>query len=240
SRCAESCKRKLEKTGNRNFADVGLSGEPSCGPARASVYFLRLSLIPLTIRRRGRNPTLLLRMVLAFLLLLPAQAYADAELEKGIDRLAAKHGFTPDSPGVAIAILEPGKAPIRKTYGLANLGLRMPITTYTTFELASLSKPLTALLILILIDRGLMSVNDPVRNHIPELPGYQKKKPVLVRDLLNHVSGLPEYLDLDWPDPPDKRKFWKNEDMLGAFAAQRTKFPAKFAPEAKYEYTNSN
>ena len=183
---------------------------------------------------------MLLRVVLAVLLLLPSQVGADAELETGIDLLAAKHRVTAKTPGMAVAILEPGKAPVHKTYGLANLGQAMPISPYTTFELASLSKPITALLILILCDRGLMSLNDPVRKHIPELPVYQPNQKILVRDLLHHVSGLPEYFDLDWPPPPNNRKYWMNDDLLGAFAAQRKKVTAKFAPEAKNEYCNTN
>jgi len=179
------------------------------------------------------------RVVLVVLLLLPARAGADAELEKGIDRLAARHGITATTPGVAVAILEPGKAPIQKTYGLANLDLRTAITPFTTFELASLSKPITALTILRLCDRDLLSLDDPVRKYIPELPVYQKKQKILIRDLLNHVSGLPEYFDFDWPPPPGNRKHWMNDDLLGAFAAQRAKVPEKFAPQAKYEYTNS-
>jgi CubicO group peptidase (beta-lactamase class C family) len=183
---------------------------------------------------------MLLRVVLAVLLLLPSRASADTELEKGIDLLAAKHRVTTKTPGVAVAIIEPGKAPVYKAYGLANLAQGTPITSFTTFELASLSKPITALLILILCDRGLMSLNDPVRKHIPELPVYHPKQTVLVRDLLHHVSGLPEYFDLDWPPPPNKRKYWMNDDLVGAFAAQRQKVHEKFPPEAKNEYCNTN
>jgi N-acyl-D-amino-acid deacylase len=181
---------------------------------------------------------MLLRTVLAMLLLLPVRVSADAELEKGIDLLAAKHHVTAKTPGVAVAIIEADKEPVHKGYGLANLAQGTPITTYTTFELASLSKPITALLILILCDRGLMSIDDPVRKHIPELPAYYPKQALLVRDLMHHTSGLPEYFDLDWP--PNSHKYWVNDDLLGAFAAQRKKVPAKFAPEAKNEYCNTN
>jgi CubicO group peptidase (beta-lactamase class C family) len=185
-------------------------------------------------------PAMSMRFALAIFFLFPVRVCADAELEKAIDALAAKHHVTAKTPGVAVAIIEPGKAPVYKTYGLANIARGTPIASYTTFELASLSKPMTALVILILCDRGLMSLNDPVRKHIPELPVYYPKQPLLVRDLLHHVSGLPEYFDLDWPKPPHNRKYWMNEDLVGAFGAQRNKVRAKFAPEAKFAYCNTN
>ncbi len=132
------------------------------------------------------------RLLLTVCLMLPAPLHADSPLEKGIDELAAKYHVTHTTPGVAVAVIEPGKATLYKTYGLANLARGTPITRYTIFELASLSKPLTALVILRLCDRGLMSLDDPVSKYIPELPGYDKDHSLHVRDLLHQVSGLPE------------------------------------------------
>jgi CubicO group peptidase (beta-lactamase class C family) len=181
-----------------------------------------------------------LRLVLSLLLLLPARAVATPEQERALDLLAAKHGITADSPGVAVAILEPGKAPVRKAYGLANLAARTPIASYTTFDLASLSKPITALILLLLQERGLVSLDDDVRKYLPELPVYRKGEPIRVRDLLQHTSGLPEYFDMENPPLPPSRKFWTNEDYVPAFAAQRKAFPSTFGARAKYEYCNSN
>src|SRR5262249_31940973 len=98
----------------------------------------------------------------------------------------------------------------------------------------------TALLILRLHDRGLLSVEDDVRQYLPELPAYRKNQPIRVRDLLNHVSGLPEYFDMERPPLPPGRRHWTNEDYVPAFAAQRKTFPLTFAPGEKYAYCNSN
>ncbi len=180
---------------------------------------------------------MLLRLVLIGLLLLPTRLAAQ---EKVIDRLVAKHGISADGPGAAVAVVEPGKETFRKGYGLANLAKGTPITSYTTFELASLSKPITALLLLLLVERGLLSLDDDVRKYVPELPEYFKNRPIRVRNLLTHTSGLPEYLDMEDPDLPPGRKFRTNEDYVPAFKAQRKEFPATFAPDAKHEYCNSN
>jgi CubicO group peptidase (beta-lactamase class C family) len=181
-----------------------------------------------------------LRLVLIVLLLVPARAAANPEQERALDQLVAKYKITADGPGVAVAILEPGKAPVKKGYGLAHLAKGTPITPYTTFELASLSKPITALILLMLHERGLLSVDDDVRKYLPELPAYSRKQPIRLRDLLQHVSGVPEYLDMAKPPLPAGRTFWTNEDYVPAFAAQRQAFGPVFAPEAKYEYCNSN
>jgi len=69
-----------------------------------------------------------MRFALAIFFLFPVRVCADAELEKAIDALAAKHHVTAKTPGVAVAIIEPGKAPVYKTYGLANIARGTPST----------------------------------------------------------------------------------------------------------------
>jgi CubicO group peptidase (beta-lactamase class C family) len=155
-----------------------------------------------------------------------------------IDGLVKKHGHG-DGPGVAILVYQPGKILFKKGYGLANLENKTAITPRTRFELASVSKSFTATAVLILHDRGDLSVNDDVRKYIPELPEYRKGQPIRLRDLLHHVSGLPDYMDLE--DVPRRNKdYWVNEDYAGEFARQRKKSPLKFPTGEKYEYNNSN
>ena len=93
--------------------------------------------------------------------------------------------------------------------GYANYRTRQPLTTESVFELASVSKQFTAIAILMLCDRNLIDVDDPVSLYIPELP-YQG---VTIRQLLNHTSGLPNYfwvLENYWSND----HLPSNEDML--------------------------
>jgi CubicO group peptidase (beta-lactamase class C family) len=163
----------------------------------------------------------------------------DAAVVSAIDDLVKKNGFTADGPGVAILVHQPGRLLFKKGYGLANLDKRIAITPQTMFELASVSKPFTATAVLILHDRGKLSVDDDVRKYIPELPEYRQRKPIHIRDLLHHVSGLPDYMSLQ--DVAARHKdYWVNEDYAGEFARQRSKFPLAFAPGQQYSYNNSN
>lgn len=163
------------------------------------------------------------------------------ELVSAIDRLVAKSGIDDDGPGVAIFIRVPGKLVFQKGYGLASVKEAAPITPTTLFELASCSKPFTATAILILLDRGLLTLDDDVRDYIPELPEYSSENPILIRDLLQHTSGLPEYFDFDDEDVPMRHKTYAvNEDYIGMFAKVQKDYPLQFRTGSKFEYTNSN
>ncbi|MDA0333983.1 MAG: serine hydrolase [bacterium] len=61
------------------------------------------------------------------------------------------------------------------------------------FLLASITKPVTACAMMLLVDRGLVSLDDPVQLHIPEFVGWDKAK-IRVRDILSHISGMPDML----------------------------------------------
>ena len=61
----------------------------------------------------------------------------------------------------------------------------------SVFLLASITKPLTACSVLLLVERGLLSLDDPVQKHLPEFVGGDRPH-VLVRHLLSHTSGLPD------------------------------------------------
>jgi CubicO group peptidase (beta-lactamase class C family) len=169
----------------------------------------------------------------------PEESPPDAAVVKAIDELVKKNGFTADGPGLAILVYQPGKLLFKKGYGLANLPKQTAVTPQTMFELASVSKTFTATAVLILHDRGKLSVDDDVRKYLPELPEYRKGKPIRIRDLLHHVSGLPDYMSFQ--DVPARHKdYWVNEDYAGEFAKQRSKFPLEFPPGEKYVYNNSN
>ena len=169
----------------------------------------------------------------------PSPARPEPPLAAAVDDLARNNGFTADGPGVAVLVIQSGKVLFQKGYGLANLKERTPVTPRTLFELASLSKSFTATAVLILHDRGKLTLDDDVRRYLPELPEYQKDQPIRIRDLLQHTSGLPDYLK--FRNVPARHKdYWVNEDYAGEFARRRAKFPRRFPPGQKHEYQNSN
>jgi len=100
----------------------------------------------------------------------------------------------PGSPGCAAGVERRGERLLTRGYGLASLEWEIPITRQTVFDVASVSKQVTAMAVLLLEKDGLLSLDDDVRRHLPELPPYPRT--VTLRHLLHHTSGLRDYLDL--------------------------------------------
>lgn len=183
---------------------------------------------PRGVALRASRPRLCLGLALACCV----GGVARADVEGDIQGLLAGRGIGRDTPGVAVLVVAPKGRAIRVCRGLAVIEDKTPITPRTTFELASVSKPMTATAILILQERGKLSVDDDVRKHIPELP--KGAEPTRIRDLLQHVSGLPNYMDFEVDR--GARPSLGNADYVAAFADKALDFPSR----QKYEYNNTN
>lgn len=153
------------------------------------------------------------------------------KLIDAIDQLVASYRIDFASPGVAIAIHQPGIVGLSLCYGLAEIAPRINITAQTLFELASVSKLFTSTSILILSERGRLSLKDEIRDYFPELPEYGSR-PILISDLLRHTSGLPEYVKIAALRHKSQKKR-RNIDYLRALCSQRS-LP-KFGANEKYE-----
>jgi CubicO group peptidase (beta-lactamase class C family) len=177
-------------------------------------------------------------VVFAFaLLFVPHFAVAQSDnpqLKAAVGKLVGNAGVKSNEPGVAVLAMRDGRPLVMEGYGLANLANKETITPCTNFELASVSKTFTATAVLILQERGLLSINDDVRKYLPELPQYAKG-PMRIRHLLNHTSGLTDYLDLNGVEKSHKT-YWVNNDYLPALG----KAELDFAIGQKYEYNNTN
>ena len=105
-----------------------------------------------------------------------------------IDALFAD--FTDQTPGIAIAAIRDGELLFEKGYGSANLEYDIPITVDTVFNIGSVSKQVSAFSIFLLAEQGRLSLDDDIRQHIPELPDFDT--PITIRHLCNHTSGIPD------------------------------------------------
>ena len=121
-------------------------------------------------------------------------------LIKNIDQ-AAKYDFDNKKVfGSAYYVFQEGNLEIEKCYGEMSLDTDAPITNTTLFRLASMTKPITAVAALILISRGLLSLDDTIDKYLPEFKNihvvdfdgkdYMPKNIPTIRNLLNHSSGL--------------------------------------------------
>ncbi|MGG3804998.1 serine hydrolase domain-containing protein [Metabacillus fastidiosus] len=103
----------------------------------------------------------------------------------------------------------------------------------SVFELASVSKPFTAIAIMILKEKGYLNFDDKVSNWLRDFP----YKDVLIRHLLNHTSGLPEYMQLvmeQW----DHEQIAENRDVLKLLIDYSPE--VYFKPGEHWAYTNTN
>ena len=138
------------------------------------------------------------------------------------------------TPGAAVIVIRDGKVVHQKGYGLADVDAKTPITTSTTFDLASVSKQFTAMAIMLLAERGKLAYTDPLTKFFPEFPAYAAK--ITVRHLLHHTSGLPDYMEVFAKRPagisaePTAREAIT---MLAQVAEPR------FAPGDRWQYSNS-
>jgi CubicO group peptidase (beta-lactamase class C family) len=128
---------------------------------------------------------------------------------------------------------EQGRELFKKAYGYADFKNKDSLSTSSAFQLASVSKMFTATSIMILKERGKLNYDDPVTTYIPEFP-FSK---VTVRQLLNHRSGLSNYMylaDNKW----NVAKPLSNEDMIDLFV--RFKPECYFQPDKSFQYNNTN
>lgn len=97
-------------------------------------------------------------------------------------------------PAVSMSIRLPGEDPINIANGVSDLTTETPVTEANFFRIGSITKPMTAALVLQLVDEGLIELDEPVQTYIPGwLDGYQYASEITIRQLLNHTNGLIEY-----------------------------------------------
>ena len=105
------------------------------------------------------------------------------------------HEFShPNAPGASVLVIQNGKPIFAKGFGLADLEKKTPCTTNSNFRLASVTKQFTAMAVLILVERGNLSLDERLPNFFAEFPAYGNQ--ITVRHLLTHTSGLLDYEDL--------------------------------------------
>ena len=125
----------------------------------------------------------------------------------------------------------------KKAYGFSTLETKDSLTTGSTFQLASASKPFTAIATLMLVEQGKLKLSDSVQKYISNFP----YKGITIDQLLSHRSGLSQYTHFcDAPDSiwPDKHKTITNDDVLNIMSDI---VPiTNYAPDSKFYYCNTN
>ena len=154
--------------------------------------------------------------------------------EAKVDRVFERWNRS-DTPGCVVGVAVDGKPVLVKAYGMANLEYGIRLRPDTVFESGSVAKQFTAAAIALLCQDGKLSLDDPVRKHVPEVPDLGK--PILIRHLLNHTSGLRSQWGLmSLAGRPTGLNVHTVDEILELVARMKE---LNFEPGAEYLYCNT-
>lgn len=157
------------------------------------------------------------------------EAEAHPEIHAYMTRLHERSGFNGN-----VLIAKGGKIIYQNQMGWANHLMRDSLEINSQFELASVSKPLTATAVLLLIERGQLHLDDTLEQFFPDIP----YKGVTIRQLLTHRSGLPNYIYLSDSVWEDKTRGMTNRDAIHLLIEHQ---PTRYgAPDGRFFYNNTN
>lgn len=149
---------------------------------------------------------------------------------KGIDNAVAAYQAKFKVPGMSVAVLRNGQIIYIKGFGLARLNPPKPADGNTVFRLASMSKSLTGVLAMDLVERGKLNLSKKVRDYVPSLPPFHM---YTVDQSLCHLGGVRHYLDGDDPLKWQTKQYMTLKSALGLFAMS----PPISTPGQAYNYS---
>ncbi len=150
-----------------------------------------------------------------------------------IDRAATRQVESGAAPGLAIQVVQNGQVVFSRAYGKANIEWNIAATPDTVFRIASNTKAFTAASVLILAERGKLSLDDKVSKHLPDFPRGDE---VSLRQLLTHTSGIASY-DETYHGKPELAVLRTTPEMLSLIRGLKPLYV--FEPGAGYRYSNS-
>ena len=133
--------------------------------------------------------------------------------------------------GLSVVMMREGKVELAKAYGSRSLETKEPATTNTLFAIGSVTKQFTCACILLLAEEGRLSVHDKVGKYFSALT---RANDISLLDLMNHVSGYPDYYPLDFVDRRMAAPIAEDE-LIRQYAGAKL----DFEPGSRYSYSNT-
>ena len=155
-----------------------------------------------------------------------------SDLTKHVDSLHAKWNSR-KSPGCSIGIIKNGQWTYKKSFGMADIGKKVPFTEHTLIDIASESKQFTGMAVLLLEEAGKLSLSDDIRKHLPEFPDYGHT--VTINHLLTHTSGIRDSYNLMEAYGKQGAKHRNHDYLLELILKQPS---LSFIPGDDYLYSN--
>lgn len=156
-------------------------------------------------------------------------ALAHAEAADRVDTFVRAEMARQKVPGVAVAIVDHGKLVKAEGYGYANVEHEVPVRPETIFQSGSLGKQFTAATVMTLVEDGKLALDDSIAKYFPEAP--EAFRPITVRHLLTHTSGIPDYTE----GTIDLRRDYTEDDMARLAFGLKLEFPAG----SRWNYSNT-
>ena len=168
-------------------------------------------------------------LVVATTLTASAQAQSLPGVSAAMQEMVARQ----EVPGIVTAVVSKDRVRHLEAVGLADVGAKRPMTTDTLFWIASMTKPVTGVAILMLQDEGKLTITDPVAKYLPAFADLKtpsgKPANLTITQLLTHTSGLGE------AEQSAARAARSLADLEKAWLAA----PMQYEPGAQWKYTQS-
>jgi CubicO group peptidase (beta-lactamase class C family) len=187
---------------------------------------------------------------LAIILCVGAFAFAQEDGAKLSTLRAEFQGYVDrhEAAGTVTLVARKGKVLSLEAVGWQDIEVQMPMKADTIFQIASMTKPVTAMGISMLEEEGKLSIDDPVEKHLPEFRGQEvvRKKegpaillgepsrPITIKDLLTHTSGLRRE-----PPPGFADLYAKRNRTLAEATIAISQWPLEFEPGTQWSYSNA-
>jgi CubicO group peptidase (beta-lactamase class C family) len=161
-------------------------------------------------------------------ILLGQYAFAQTD-EKQPDSFLQKQMKDLKIPGMQVAVVQKGKIVLNKSYGIANLQDNIPVDKQSIFAINSCTKAFTGVAIMQLVEAGKLDLSAPISQYIDSLPAQWQ--PVKIRQLMTHVSGLPDILRIQEPaGAVNEAKVWEKLKAM----------PMDFPTGEQFSYNQTN
>lgn len=159
-----------------------------------------------------------------------ASGQLTASQTAAVDHLLSTYISAHHVPGLSVAVVTNGRVAYLHGYGVADVENSVPATPDTVYRLASVSKPLTAVGTMRLVEKGRLNLDAPIQEYCPAFP----KKPwtITTRELLSHQSGIRDYRDE--AETRNTRHYNSIQEALSQFS----KDPLDFEPGTRMHYTS--
>ena len=165
----------------------------------------------------------------------PRGATRRAELEQRLNVAVAHFATATKVPGLAVGVIADGQVFLSDARGVVGPAdsEKRPVDRQTVFHLASLAKPFVATAVMALIEQKKLRLDDTVIKHLVYFRlADERFSEITIRQLLTHVSGLPDVADYEWANPQH------DVGALERYVRSLASVGLRSAPGEKYAYTN--